>query len=815
VGDPDPGSAVSRSAGVAAPWQGAHFFEEKNVKTVRAKRSPGRIGRRLMVESAGAAFLPLLALAVWLQRQPGIGPDVLAALGAAALLVVAGAVAVAASHAMALRRQLGAWNEALRELLRQRPSVRPCVPTRDELGSTSRALNRLGERHALRQSIDDVLAQIDEALLIKPDKRSLIGGALQCLGFVTKGEVLAFALFESQGDSNLGVYLARKSRSKKLEHLRLEIEPDLAHRLRTARGFATRDSAPFPEELANRIYKDSGVQHFFVLPIQRGGRPWGFLISAHKAPTAFARTRLALLDPVRLRLVAGFRSAEREELLHSLAFVDKLTGLPNLATFESTVRQALAGRAADDPAAAVLIVDIDRFKQVNDSFGGATGDRLLIEARHRIGVHLGERDLLARIGGDEFAVFLAHAPESRQAAALARKIIQSLGRSVNIEGQRIYAGASVGIARVPADGTDATQLLKKAEIAMYRAKAEGRSRLVFYAGGMLADSRRRSRLDLELRRAVQRGELLLRIEPRFALAGGVLCGVEAQLAWQHPQRGLLAGSDFLEDAEAIGLAPLLGGWIIEEVCRQHQRWRAAGMVVPQVACHLQGGQLARSGFAAAFKQIAADTTLPAGVLQIEVSGALLAERGGHVEASLASIGAAGATVTVADFGGGSAPIAGLTSPRVGHLKVDIGLLEQHATTADSVPTMIEGLVGLAHAMHKRVVACAVERPEQLRLLKSLGCDEVQGPVMHRVRSLEDFEQKFFQRRSRPAPAPAAPALATAAPPSAVPALPAHREPDGIAEDTQIPAVPLDEDLLEAQLTVPLPLSEDYPLTTAG
>jgi len=786
----------------------------------RSKLALGRTGRSMAIRSAGATAVPLLGLGVWLGREPGATPQMLAALGAAALLAVGAAVAVAASHARTLLRQTSTWNAALRDLLRERLPARIGAASRDELGRTTRALQHLAERHALRRSIDGVLAQIDEALLIKPDKRSLIGGALQCLGFVTGSEVLAFAHFESSGDNSLAIYLSRRSRSKRLESLRLEIDPDLAHHLRTARGCATRERPPFPEELAGRLYKECGVRHYFVLPIQRAGRPWAFLISAHKAPTAFARILLGLLDPVRQRLVAGFRSAEREELLHSLAFVDKLTGLPNLATFESTVRQAVAGRGADDPGAALLIVDIDRFKQVNDSYGQATGDRLLVEARHRIAVHLGEHDVLARVGGDQFAVYLAHAPESRQAGAVARKIIQSLTRSVDIEGQRIYTGASIGIARIPADGIDAAQLLKKAEMAMYRAKAEGRSRLVFYAGGMLADSRRRSRLDLELRRALQRDELRLRLEPRFLLASGGLCGVEVHLAWHHPQRGLLAGADFLDDAEAIGLAPLLGSWLIEEACRQHQRWREAGMAVPQVACRLLSGQLARSGFAAMFRQAAAETRLAAGVLQVGLGGALLVEDGGHVEANLASIAAAGASLTIADFGGGSAPIAGLTSHRVGHLQVDVGLLARHASTAEAVP-IVQGLVGLAHAMGKRVVACGVQRQEQLLLLKTLGCDEAQGPLLGPIQSLETFEQKFFDRRSRPASPPPAPAMPQATPTgaaarSSAPSLGlAGSGMATLVPDTTIGAAPLDEELLEAQLTVPLPLSEDYPLTSVG
>jgi diguanylate cyclase (GGDEF)-like protein len=758
----------------------------------------------LTLEAAGAAVVPLLALLAWLQKSPGLAPTVIWGVGAAAVTTAAVAALVAARHAQLLRRQLGDWNAMLRDLQRARTPPRTEAAPRNELGRTTRRLERLAGRLALRRAVDEVLAQADEALLIKPDRRSLVGSALKCLDLVTHGEVRALALFESQGDGLLTVYLAASGK-RRLEILRVEIDPASSQRWRGAPAPATRGESPFPEGLDARLRKEHGIAQYFVLPVSRAGRLWGYLVSGHRAPSAFARADVALLDGVRRRLIAGFRSAEREELLHSLAFVDKLTGLPNRETFESALRERLAGRVAEDPGAAVLVVDVDRFQQVNDAYGKKVADRLLVEVRHRLGLHLAEGDVLARLQGDQFAVLLAHAPDARHAGAVARKMIQSMARSMFIDGQRIYSGASVGVARIPVDGSDAAQLLRKAEIAMVRAKETGRQRVAFYAGGMLTESRRRARLESELRRALKRNEFTLQFEPRYRLDTGALCGARARLAWRHPEHGVLPASAFLEDAQALGLASRIGLWALEEACHQHRRWREAGMAAGQLACRLPAGALARSGFAPFLKNLAARTELPRGVLLLEVDAAELVQTGGHAAQSAAAAAGIGATFAVEAAGGGDSLVAGLAAANVTHLLLDVAGLEQRAPSQATGP-ILQAAVRLARALGKRTVAGGVERSEQFHLLRKLCCDEAQGELLCPTQAPADFEHKHFGRVLPPMPSQLPQAQEDLNP---APTLP--------ADDADTPATAdiADEDLLEAQLTVPLPLSEDYPLTAAG
>jgi diguanylate cyclase (GGDEF)-like protein len=334
-----------------------------------------------------------------------------------------------------------------------------------------------------------------------------------------------------------------------------------------------------------------------------------------------------MLGGVANRLIAGFSGAERDQKLHSLAYVDPLTGLPNRVAMQSLLSQELAKALRNKTTMAILFIDLDRFKQANDTHGHAFGDRLLIQASNRIRNNVREDDIVARLGGDEFTVILPDVKTPREAASVARKLIQSLSRRFEIDGQTIYTGASVGISLYPDDGTGGPELLKMADTAMYRAKSAGRSRFAFFEEPMNAESKRRSVLDGELRNALARGELVLHYQPQIDLRTGALCGVEALVRWQHPTKGLLFPRDFVEYAEEIGLIPEIGNWVMTEACRQHKRWREDRVRVPRISVNVSNGQLPRSNFVAKVRQLLEATQMPAGALEIEVTESMLVEGG--------------------------------------------------------------------------------------------------------------------------------------------------------------------------------------------
>ncbi len=768
----------------------------------------------MLADIAVAASVPLVGLAAWLAqaRVPAMDPAILAFLATAALAAALTLLAIV-RHAQRILRQLGLLTAALRDAVRGNFPARPVPLSKDEFGSAARILNRLTDDLALRHAVQGTLARIDEALFVKPDERTLVRGALQCVERLTSAEVTAFARFESLAEATATVHLAFRNGRGRLESQRLEFDANLVGRLAAPTTSSTQANSPFPYELTRRLYKECGVQHFFVFPVARGSRQFGFLISGHRAPATLLRARIRLLREVCNRLVAGFHGIQREELLHSLAFVDRLTGLPNRASFESTVNQRLQGVPGQQAAIAVLLLNIDRFKLINGTFGHATGDRLLIEVRRRIQPHLLEQDVLARVGGDEFAALLAQTDSHRDAAHVARKIIRSLSRSIDIDGNRIYTGASAGIAQVGTDGLNAVDLLRTAEIAMYRAKAEGRNRFVFYEAAMNADGKRLSRLDRELRKALRRNELILHYRPRFDLATDALCGVVALLRWQHPERGMLFPTDFIADAETMGLLPEIGAWAMKEACLQHKKWRDSGFLAPRLVVKIFSGQLARSKFLPMVRQIQAETGMPAGEMEIEVAGAMLADAEPRTWDALRQLAAEGLPIAIDDFGTGSSAIACLKSGPVRVLKLDLGAVADVSSDDDAI-RIVHALVDMAHALKKEVVAEGIDRPEQLLLLKTLGCDRGEGSLLGKPSAPGHIEQAMLKRPNRSSlcadgALEHGPAARISAPlPKALelrPAMPTAR--------TELK--PEDAELLGARLTVPRFIAEDYPTIPGG
>ena len=489
------------------------------------------------------------------------------------------------------------------------------------------------------------------------------------------------------------------------------------------------------------------------MPISRGSRAWGMMVSCHGAATQLTGSQIKLLGGVANRLVAGFSGSERDQKLHSLAYVDPLTGLPNRVAMQSLLSQQLASAQRSKLLAAILFIDLDRFKQANDTHGHAFGDRLLIQAANRIRNNVREDDVVARIGGDEFTVILPDIKTPREAGSVARKLIQSLSRRFEVDGHTIYTGASVGIAIYPDDGVRGAELLKMADTAMYRAKSAGRSRFAFYEEPMNAESKRRTVLDGELRNALERRELVLHYQPQIDLKTGALCGVEALVRWQHPTRGLLYPRDFIEYAEEIGLIPEIGAWVMMEACQQYQRWRRDGVRVPRVSVNVSNGQLPRSNFVPTVLQLIEKTNMPPGALEIEVTESMLVEGGKAAMEALNELSKEGVLIAIDDFGTGYSSFSYLKTMPAKVLKMDMSFLVDAQLDNDS-GKIVAAIINMAHALQKEVVAEGVERVDQLKLLKSLGCERGQGYLFGKGVPPENIA-RTFRRVEEVAPAPAA------------------------------------------------------------
>ncbi len=415
-----------------------------------------------------------------------------------------------------------------------------------------------------------------------------------------------------------------------------------------------------------------------------------------------------------------------EAAIRRRANVDPLTGLSNRARFleqlESTVRLARrSGRQA-----ALLFVDLDRFKNVNDSLGHGTGDRLLEEAARRIVGCVRSTDTVARLGGDEFTVLLHDAGEGLGPAKVAEKITRRLSRRFDLDGHEVYAGASIGITVCPEDGDDPGTLLKNADMAMYRAKEAGRNTYRFFTPEMTVHAQRFVALEGDLRRAFSQGEqLALAYQPIVDLESGAVEGVEALLRWTHPQLGPVSPAEFIPVAEESGLIVQLGAWVLERACQEVMAAVPRGTVPPRLSINVSGRQL-RAGFGAGqVCPVLERTGLPPSRLVVEITESTLLDDDARVRESLQELRALGVGLAVDDFGTGYSSLGYLRRLPVSEIKIDRSFVRDMETDAADA-RLVESILAMARALELTAVAEGVETAGQLDALTRLGCPLAQG-----------------------------------------------------------------------------------------
>jgi diguanylate cyclase (GGDEF)-like protein len=690
---------------------------------IKALRSV--IGLRMMGQYLALATFPVGAIAAYLYYNSLLDDRLVELLQDVALGAAIIALALGAFYGELIARRLQRLISSSRSIAKQDFAISLPQAGHDELGQLTRAFNEMARTLGTSLSIQGILSQMDDAILTKLDVAALIRNALRCMRYVAESDLVVLGLFESDTADTMRLFAMGKGERNRIDSHKIEMSAELRRRIPMTPTSKTEPQSPFPEEFEQRLRTENGVGHFLSMPVSRGNRAWGVMVTCHHAATELTNSQMKMLIGVANRLIAGFSGAERDQKLHSLAYVDPLTGLPNRVAMQSLLSQELANAERSKSMAAILFIDLDRFKQANDTHGHAFGDRLLIQAANRIRNHVREDDIVARIGGDEFTVILSEVKTTREAASVARKLIQSLSRRFEIEGQTIYTGASVGIAMYPDDGNGGAELLKMADTAMYRAKSAGRSRFAFYEEPMNAESKRRSILDGELRNALERHELVLHYQPQIDLKTGALCGVEALVRWQHPTRGLLYPKDFVEYAEEIGLIPQIGAWVMMEACLQYQRWREEGVRVPRVSVNVSNGQLPRSNFVPTVRQLLNSIKVPAGALEIEVTESMLIEGGKPAMEALNQLSADGVLIAIDDFGTGYSSFSYLKTMPARVLKLDMSFLVD-ARPENDAGKIVAAIINMAHALQKEVVAEGIERVDQLKLLKTLGCERGQG-----------------------------------------------------------------------------------------
>ncbi len=445
-----------------------------------------------------------------------------------------------------------------------------------------------------------------------------------------------------------------------------------------------------------------------------------------------------------VRDIGERKATERQ--LHRLAHYDALTALPNRALFYETLRNNMALAAGGSTRLAVLFIDLDQFKNVNDTLGHAIGDELLLHFSARLLRCITPRDAIGRMGGDEFALMLTLGEAEPSACTVAEKIRDVLRAPFDLQGHEVVVTASIGITTYPDDALEAETLLKYADIAMYRAKRAGRDAWCRFTAQMNVEATARHDLEMALRRAVENNEFVVYYQPKVRLSDGAVAGLEALLRWQRPGHGLIPPSAFIPVMEECGLIVRVGNWVIDTVCQQISQWMRSPLGKIEVSVNVAERQFVEGDLAKHVGLALSRNEVPAALLELELTEGSLMSNTERTLGSLGDLKQQGVKISIDDFGTGYSSLAYLRRFPIDKLKIDIAFIKDITATPDDAAVTL-AIIRLAHSLKLEVIAEGVETAEQLAFLRHHGCEQIQGYYFSAPLALPQVEALLREGRS--------------------------------------------------------------------
>ena len=430
-----------------------------------------------------------------------------------------------------------------------------------------------------------------------------------------------------------------------------------------------------------------------------------------------------------------------EDRVQYLAYYDALTGLPNRALLQDRLAKALASARRRKDRVALLFLDLDRFKDINDSLGHSVGDLLLQEVAERLKKWSREQDTVARVGGDEFVIVLTAAKDGADAAVAAERLVHAMSAAIVVQGRTLSVGCSLGISIFPEHGADSETLIKNADAAMYCAKENGGHNFRFFTDDMNAQAVERLTLENGLRLALDKKELFLVYQPQMNIATGKIIGLEALLRWQHPTLGLVPPDKFIRIAENCGLIMPIGEWVLMTACSQARKWQDEGLPALSVAVNVSAVQFRQEGFCETIRRVLQETRLAPPYLELELTESLLLTNADVTHSVIRELKEMGITLAIDDFGTGYSSFSYLRQFRVSKLKIDQLFIRDVATNPDDA-AITAAIISMAKSLHLKVIAEGVEDEAQMSFLRAHQCDEIQGYYFSKPLAVDKVADKL-------------------------------------------------------------------------
>jgi diguanylate cyclase (GGDEF)-like protein len=642
------------------------------------------------------------------------------------------------------------WKGTLR-IAAQDFETRVDVRSGDEFEELAGAFNAMAERLGRQFSALATRSQLDRAILSATDMRSIVDTILERVPNLCPCDAVCVILLDTASATTARSYVANTGPSRRLQRDELLFDLESINTLEANDEILVSvEDAPTPAYLKALTLR--GMRSILVLPVRFEGELAAVIALGREDDGDDVWEDRLHVRQLADQVAVALSNAHMLDRIRFLAYHDPLTALPNRRRFKEYLAQALEQSRRHGSLLAVIFVDLDDFKRINDTLGHNVGDELLRAVARRVSGRLirspGGADpragaqALARLGGDEFTLLAPHLENVDAAAALADKLLECLARPFGLGSHEAFVSGSVGIAMYPFDGDEAGVLLRNADTAMHHAKELGKNRFQFYTRSMNEAALERLTLEARLHRALEREEFELHFQPIFDLASGRLAAAEALVRWRHPERGLVLPGEFIPVAEDLGLIVPLGDWILRSVCRTCRAWqRASGAEIP-VAINLSARQFREEKLVESIRSATSEAGLDPRLLGLEITESILMAADERNIETLRILRAQGILVALDDFGTGYSSLSYLKHFPVDSLKIDRSFVRDVAVDEDDA-AITRAVIAMGHSLKLRVVAEGVERQEQLEFLRRHGCDAVQGTLLGQPVPAAQFAAAFL------------------------------------------------------------------------
>ena len=612
------------------------------------------------------------------------------------------------------------------------------IGTRDELETLATAFNAMSSRLGKRVNALTILSEIDQLILSSPNIETTLLSILNRIPQVVPCEFLSIALVDKL-ESNVGrAYFSHADFKEKPGLKKIDLTSNEKKKILEHDSTFVINLQDESWRFLDR-FKNKGVSLAQIFPVVLDGKLTAILSLGYTIKILLNDEDIENLHVITDRLASALETADRDEKLYRQAYFDSLTNLPNRQLLEDRLDQYIIHAHRDNQIIGVLYIDLDRFKNINDTLGHNIGDKLLQDTAERLTRCVRETDTVARLSGDEFIVVLSNIAEPKDARIIAEHIIARISESFNINLHEIFITPSIGIALYPSDGTNTEELLKHADAAMYQAKQSGRGRYKFYEEKMNIEDMKRSQMEQDLRHALARSEFELVYQPQFNLETGKIIGAEAFIRWNHTKHGTILPSHFIPLAEDTGLIEPIGEWILRTACRQYKTWQEDGLIIDRLAINVSNRQFMQRKFADTVYKSLTATGMSPERLELEITENLLMDDRIDTIYILDELHNMGIKLAIDDFGTGYTSLGYLKRLPIDALKIDQSFITEVPINEDAI-TITNSIIAMAHAFKVNVIAEGVENEQQLFMLRSQKCDSVQGFYFAQPMPSSEFEE---------------------------------------------------------------------------